>query len=245
MVVKGSGGWLDWITPKGQKTSLSLFQIYLWTWIVLAGSIYVAVLTGEPLAVTTDVLALLGIAGLGSVTSRFISVTQDKNQPSAQPVFNDIFKTDDVFDLYKLQMFLFTVGTALYVAARIAFDKTFPVLDANLLLLLGISNGIYVASKAAGGASPFRVAEQLKSDLDVLGQAKQATDADVIRLDTAISDADTAIRNAAANNQPTDKPEADKKMLEQQKAAADAKAKSLADQIAKKTTEYKDAVSKI
>ena len=69
-------------------------------------------------------------------------------------------------------MFIFTLGAALFVYGRVLNDHAFPELDQNLLLLLGISNGIYVGSKVAPGESMYRAAERLDIDLKVLNEAK-------------------------------------------------------------------------
>ena len=53
------------------------------------------------------------------------------------------------FDLMKLQLFVFTIVIGVYVVWRITDTATFPALDTNTLLLLGVSQGIYVGGKFA------------------------------------------------------------------------------------------------
>lgn len=239
--------WLRWFTPSGRPASISLFQIYLWTWVVIAGSAYTVVLTGELLTITPQVLALLGIAGAGSVSARMVAVVQDRTPatPLSEPKFADIFKSDGDFDLYKLQMFLFTVGIALYVSFRIAVDQTFPELDENLLLLLGISNGIYVGSKVASGSSPFRLAEQLDIDLKIAEEAKANAVARVTNLNDRLLQKNQEIRDAQSRNEPTDDLDIEKKAIEIQKTAAEAKVTELEKQIAAKTAARADAINKL
>lgn len=136
-----------WFAGPGGIPSLSMFQIYVWTWVVVWGLTYVVVQTLELFALSSQVLWVLGIAGVGSLTARFISASSVETQPTTEPRFSDILRTDGSLDLYKLQMFIFTCFTAAWVVARIIVDQAFPPLDENLLLLMGISNGLYVGSK--------------------------------------------------------------------------------------------------
>ena len=162
-----------------------MFQIYIWTWLVIVGLTYVLTLTGELFAITPQVLSLLGIAGIGSLAARFVAGPPDQASKAANPKFSDILKTNDEFDLYKLQMFLFTVYTAGFVGVRIAFDQAFPVVDSSLLMLMGISNGIYVGSKVSSGESLYRSAERLDLQQKLLSEAKTNAEGEVARL-TAI-----------------------------------------------------------
>lgn len=189
-----------WFSGADGLPSLSMFQIYLWTWLVLVGLTYVVTITGELFAITPQVLTLLGIAGAGSLAARFVSTGNVQRSKSADTAtFADILKTDGKFDLYRLQMFLFTAYTAVFVALRIALDQAFPALDASLLLLMGISNGIYVGSKAAGGDSPFQTAERLDLQLKILNEAKVNADREVARLNT-----EKAAIDAKVASSPTD-----------------------------------------
>ena len=229
---------------------------------MLLGCVYVAALTGEPLAITWQVLALVGIAGTGSLAARFVSITQERTPVLTNehaPHFRDLFKTDGVLDLYKLQMFVFTVFTAGFVIARIIIDKAFPVLDENLLLLLGISNGIYVGSKVAGGDTPLRKVEQLDIDLKVLQEAKIQADAEVDRLKAKIKPLDDAIKKLddelallATTDPKKGVAETQKKELERERKvpaaqlqAAEAKTVALQNQIEGATKARQDLISKL
>lgn len=166
-----TAGWLSWISGAGGKPSLSLFQILLWTVTVFGSLVYVFTLTGELFAITGQVLILLGIAGTGSIAARLVGASQGPPPTSAVPKFADILQTDGAFDLYKVQMFTFTLGAAIYVAIRVVREHAFPELDENLLLLLGISNGIYVGAKFAEDESPLQRAVRLERELELLTEA--------------------------------------------------------------------------
>ena len=79
-------------------------------------------------------------------------------------------------------MFLFTILIAGFVAVRIAIDEAFPPLETSLLLLMGISNGIYVGSKAVASDDPLQTALRLDIQLKVLTVAKDSADAELKRI---------------------------------------------------------------
>lgn len=83
------------------------------------------------------------------------------------PRFWALIENDRGLDLFKLQLLVFTVLTATYVAARVVRQSAFPELENEFLLLMGVSNSLYVGSKVAQ-ASPFAVAEARKVELDLL-----------------------------------------------------------------------------
>jgi hypothetical protein len=55
------------------EPSLSLFQIYIWTVLVLVGMLYVFFMSGDLLNISQQVLVLVGLAGIGSISARLIS----------------------------------------------------------------------------------------------------------------------------------------------------------------------------
>jgi hypothetical protein len=153
------------------QPSLSLFQIFFWTVITVWGITYVYLTTGSLLAMTASMMALLGIAGVGSVIARWISPepkptneTIDPKVPSKPFEFWQILSTNGNFDLLKLQLLVFTLSIGVYVMWRIADTAAFPELDTNTLLLLGVSQGVYIGGKLAGSTALNR-AQTLKVDI--------------------------------------------------------------------------------
>jgi hypothetical protein len=53
----------------------------------------------------------------------------------------------DEIDVTRVQMLFFTVVTALFVALKILATFTIPEIPPGFLLLMGISNGIYLSNK--------------------------------------------------------------------------------------------------
>jgi hypothetical protein len=143
------------------EPSLSLFQIGIWTLLVLVGMVYVFLMSGDLLDISEQVLVLLvllGLAGLGSLSARFASA--GAGAPPTATGFWGMFVVGGKPDLLRLQLFLFTVAIWVYVAARVFYEQEFAELDTEVLLLMGISNGVYVGAKwvAAGDASRLSAA---------------------------------------------------------------------------------------
>jgi hypothetical protein len=156
--------------------SLSLFQIFFWTVITVWGYFYVFIVSGALLSLSTGVMALLGIAGAGSVLARWAAVSGRSSslgeaKARTDSSFWSMLNTNGQFDLLKLQFFVFTVVIGLYVVCRIADAAAFPELDANTLLLLGVSQGVYITGKLVGN-SKLSTLQALRAELDILLEAK-------------------------------------------------------------------------
>ncbi|NRP73910.1 hypothetical protein ILFOPFJJ_04828 [Ensifer psoraleae] len=182
---KDGTDWGRWfaglfISDGDNDPSLSLFQVFFWTVITVWGLFYTYAVTGSLLQMTPQMLTLLGIAGTGSVLARWISLS--RGESTSQPVssagaslsnsqdepfrFWDILNTRGQFDLMKLQLLVFTLLLGVYVICRIAESAAFPVLDTNTLLLLGVSQGVYIGGKL-GGTTPLARAQAVQIELNI------------------------------------------------------------------------------
>jgi hypothetical protein len=189
------------------EPSLSLFQIFIWTTITVWGFIYVYLVSGSLLAMTTEMMGLLGIAGVGTLAARWVATSRGSTttpgaaatvattNASTDFAFWKILSTNGTFDLLKLQLFLFTVTIATYVVYRILDTAAFPALDTNTLLLLGVSQGVYVGGKIAS-TTPLATAQALKLQLDVSSETLRNLDAALKALQKEKADIDAAGANA-------------------------------------------------
>jgi hypothetical protein len=162
------GAWAAglFLGPDGQP-SLSLFQIFFWTVITLWGLAYVFLVTGSLASLTPSMMVLVGIAGVGTVAARFVSrpAVDAPATAAAELDFSAMLSTSGHFDLLKLQLLLFTLMIGLYVVWRLADMGVFPELDSSTLLLLGVSQGIYVGGKVAS-TTPLAEAQAAKLELE-------------------------------------------------------------------------------
>lgn len=103
-------------------------------------------------------------------------------------------------------MFFFTVGAAVYTVGRVVMDHAFPEIDSSLLLLLGIRNGVYVASKL--GETPLQTASRIETEKRLLEEQKKRLDDQIKALEKQRDDATSGKKaasdavTAAATNAP-------------------------------------------
>jgi hypothetical protein len=155
------------VSGKYGGASLSLAQILLWTILVFSASFYVLVTSGKLLALSDQVLILLGIAGGSSVLAKITASTkEEKGREIADikpkdPKWVDLFQTEGRPDLGKVQMALFTTLAAVFVTGKIYGTMEFPELPSGLLTLMGISNGLYLGAKATSKTNFEKLAEKV------------------------------------------------------------------------------------
>lgn len=204
--------------------SLSLLQILIWTVVTLWGMVYVYLTSGTLLSMTPEMMGLLGIAGASSVLARWAAVsgsgapssapgqpkTEDVRRTTAREDLWSMLNTNGKFDLLKLQMLLFTIVIAAYVVAQIFLSAAFPQLDTNTLLLLGVSQGVYITGKLTS-KSGLAAVQAIKAEIDLLNEQK-----------TIVADAMAKLqREAAASADPAAATDLQKKAAAKQKEIDD------------------------
>jgi len=144
-------------TPDGYA-SLSEFQMVLWTFVVAASAVYVMVLSGELIEVTTGTLVLLGISGAVVVGSKLHDNTRaatpaEDVAPARKPRWSDLVVSDvngqRQIDIARVQMLYFTLVTASFVVMRVLTTYVIPEIPQGFQILMGISNAVYFGSKVA------------------------------------------------------------------------------------------------
>jgi hypothetical protein len=149
-------------TPDGYA-SLSQLQMVVWTFVVAASAVYVMVLSGELIQITTGTLVLLGISGAVTVAAALhdkslaqAAVAQATGTPAAprKPRWSDlvILETSDghrAIDITRVQMLYFTLITAVFVVMRVVATFVIPEIPDGFQILMGISNAVYMGSKVA------------------------------------------------------------------------------------------------
>ncbi len=63
------------------------------------------------------------------------------------PQWSDLVVVDGTIDLTRVQMLIFTLISAGFVGLQVLVTYTIPEIPTNFLLLMGISNSIYVAGR--------------------------------------------------------------------------------------------------
>jgi hypothetical protein len=151
------------------RASLSNLQVFFFTVLVFVMLAYVLMRTGVLSDLSTTVLELLGISGIGATAAKGAdsskTAMEPANQawlqskgwydapsvrPAGQPTFYDLISSDGNFDVYRYQSFLFSaaVGGALFIGG-VSQLSSFTV-PQNILGILGLSQVVYVAGKLVG-----------------------------------------------------------------------------------------------
>ena len=150
---------LRMISSRDGYASLSQFQILLWTVTVGASAVYVMVLSGNLIDLTAGTLVLLGIAGGVAIAVRIptrtsVIVPGGTTVPAEGaatglrlPAWSDLVVVGDGIDLTRVQMLVFTLISAAFVALKVIVGYIIPDIPPNFLVLMGISNSIYVAGR--------------------------------------------------------------------------------------------------
>lgn len=130
--------------------SLARVAMALWFVLSLAGFVFIWLTTGQFRNVmTTDVLVLLGIQG--STTLASITLINDPGAKSSKTksFLTDILSADGGQKLHRIQMAAWTVILAVIFIWNVVWGFSFSAakFDANLLLLMGITNLTYLGFK--------------------------------------------------------------------------------------------------
>ena len=181
---------------KGSATKL---QILLFSLSVFGVMSYLLLMTGRLSGLSENVLLLMGISGIGAAAAAGTEVAKNRldfdnwawlvqNRWLPQggvaeenmAEWKDIFSTDGEFDVYRFQMvtFSFMVAISLVGFAVRMDDLSHFQLSGQLLGILGLSQGVYIAGKL--------VAPPAMSDLDAqVGKLQEAEKALRAKADAA------------------------------------------------------------
>ena len=155
------------IATQDGYASLSQLQMVLWTFVVATSAVYVMVLSGELIEVTTGTLVLLGISGTVTVGAKLHDGAQAAKvaaagppaapSPPRKPRWSDLIVNEAdgqrEIDISRVQMLYFTLVTASFVVMRVVTTYVIPEIPQGFQILMGISNAVYFGSKVAQPAS--------------------------------------------------------------------------------------------
>jgi hypothetical protein len=155
------------IATQDGYASLSQLQLMLWTFVVATSAVYVMVLSGELIEVTTGTLVLLGISGTVTVGAKLHDSAQAGKiaaagpaaapPPLRKPRWSDLIVNEAdgqrEIDVTRVQMLYFTLVTASFVVMRVVTSYVIPEIPQGFQILMGISNAVYFGSKVAQPAS--------------------------------------------------------------------------------------------
>jgi hypothetical protein len=168
LTLKGAKAWNPIRITAGSdnRGSLSAFQVFFFTVLVFAMLAYVLLRTGVLSDLSTTVLELLGIAGIGAAAAKGADSSKTALDPTNQawlmnkgwfdkdstnaatdPSFYDLISSDGSFDVYRFQSLIFTGAVGLALFAGGVFQLASFTVPQNILGILGLSQVVYIAGK--------------------------------------------------------------------------------------------------
>lgn len=142
------GGSPD-IAPRKRPFSLSLWQMSFWFFLVVAGYVFVWLITDELDTITASVLALIGIGAATAMGSTLIdnSKTAPVTKDTSQGFLKDVLSDSAGISLHRFQMFIWTLVLGIIFIVDVYRSLEMPEFSATLLGLMGISSGTYLGFK--------------------------------------------------------------------------------------------------
>ena len=148
------------ITSEDENYSLSRLQMYLWTVVVVIGFAAVFLSNLKFPKIYDNLYLLMGVNLAASVTSTaiFYGKKNGVKMPPDQPDFvKDIFFESKKIslDLPRTQMFVWTIVSLCFFAIKLiqsfkGGNPALPDIPFGLVVLMGVSHGAYIATKATG-----------------------------------------------------------------------------------------------
>jgi hypothetical protein len=140
--------------------SLSRFQAFAWTVVLLGSYFYIAICTGLVLrdGVIPDfnpsLIGLMSISYTGLISSHFLGKKNPKNEIKGQPPeLSNLFATNGNIDISRLQLLCFTIVAIAVYLYNLIISNTLnglPDIPPTLHGLLLTSQGSYIGSKVFG-----------------------------------------------------------------------------------------------
>ncbi len=147
------------VTSDDGRYSISRLQMYLWTFAVVIGfgAIFMYGYKYTIPDIPGTLYMLMGVNLAATVTSTAINTARNEKVSKVEPDFwRDIFfESEDSLDLPRTQMFVWTI-----ISLCVFFFKLYQLLTADnlqflpdiptgLVVLMGVSHGAYLGTKAA------------------------------------------------------------------------------------------------
>lgn len=167
-----TGSWLGVLVDADNRVSLSRFQLFLWTVVILPAMAVIAIvrtntdpITALDFVIPQAVWLLLGISTTSFLGSPLITRTQHflgqraRHHSISEAGVSDLFTADSDdagrLDLARIQMFFFTGLTSLSYGIAIAsvlqaqvVPSGLPDIGEGMIMLLGLSHAGYLGGKA-------------------------------------------------------------------------------------------------
>lgn len=144
------GGWNGGLLrDPGGAFSLSRSQTLFWLALSFGGYLYIWLVSGQwDDVMTSNVLTLIGIAGVAGISARVIDQQGAQPQPSSGHYFADILSDGTSgLSIHRIQLLLWNIVLGAIFVWTAWYQFSFPEFDTNLLILAGLVNATYLGFK--------------------------------------------------------------------------------------------------
>jgi hypothetical protein len=158
--------------PPVLRFSLAKVQLALWFFAVFGSFLVIWLVTGNFNTINSSIVATLGISVGTALGDAYIKSTRPVSEPaatSALPVatpdriparfVRELVSDGEGYSIYRFQMLAWTVALVIVFLADVYDDLVMPSFGPELLYLLGVSSGTYVAHRV-----PETVRDRLRPD---------------------------------------------------------------------------------
>lgn len=165
----------DISSNENKPFSFSRTQFAYWTIIIVLLMLLVWINKGELLNFNSTVLALLGISAVTTTGGNLIDKNEEndpnikRGQDKASKSFLvDLLSDKNGLSISRFQSLLFNLFIGVYFIYEVVVKSQFPVLDTELLVLMGISSGTYLLVKNSENKKNPGASQNNNTDEDVV-----------------------------------------------------------------------------
>jgi hypothetical protein len=158
--------------PPAMRFSLAKVQLALWFFAVFGSFLVIWLVTGNFNTINSSIVATLGISvgtALGDAYIKGARPMSESGEATAHPVpppdrtaarfVRELVSDGEGYSIYRFQMLAWTVALVIVFLADVYDDLVMPSFGPELLYLLGVSSGTYVAHRV-----PEMVRDRLHPD---------------------------------------------------------------------------------
>jgi len=191
------------VTTEDERYSLSRLQLYMWfvTILISYGAIYFAQREGAIPDVPEELYILMGVITSSTVASTVITFTKKAAWNPGKPNFfiDVFFDSKNSLDLPRTQMFAWTIVIIVVYLVQVfrsLGDSSLPRVPAGLIVLMGISNGAYLGTKAAEPVQPSVSKPELPKPISLVDVAAATSSIQWTQATSAFADLVTKARQS-------------------------------------------------
>jgi hypothetical protein len=127
--------------------SLARTQLAWWFAIIFASFVFLWLITGDIPALSSQALALLGIAGATTLAASAVKSPPVLQGGEADVFFGELISDANGPTIQRFQMLVMTIALGVMFLINVFTRLSMPVFDGSLITLMGISAGTYVGGK--------------------------------------------------------------------------------------------------